>query len=400
MLIPISTDAPLYHRPLGTLTLIAVNLLCGILLTAFPDWTAGLLLPYGHGLTPVRWATSLFVHAGWVHLLGNMIFLWGFGIVIEGKLGAPRFVCLYLTLGILSSAIEQLLFWNSAGGSLGASATIFALLGVCLIWAPANELTLGYWFILRVGAFDIPIVWFALLLIAKSVAIYGFNLGGAGELAHVIGAVVGVAVGSLVLRHGLVDCEGWDLYSWLQGRPRDSSAPDSEASKSDRQRRELQRRARSASQNHSPPAAMTRPVASPIDPRSPERFQRLLAESKPGAAFTEWRRLVAANPDWRANPVDLLSLARVLRKQREFANSGACYAEVCSLDHTQVNACLEYAELLVLIEERPGAARRLLEAAAQSSWTPEQLKRRVQLEQRIQQLLDSGVLELEGRAWR
>jgi len=89
MLIPLNTDAPLYHYPFGTIGLIVANLGC-FALTGFGTDSAALepwALQYGEGLSPVQWFSSAFAHAGVMHILGNMFFLWGFGLVVEGKLG-------------------------------------------------------------------------------------------------------------------------------------------------------------------------------------------------------------------------------------------------------------------------------------------------------------------------
>jgi membrane associated rhomboid family serine protease len=65
-----------------------------------------LLLQYGAGLKPWQWMTSIFMHAGIGHLLGNMIFLWAFGLIVEGKIGWLPFTLLYLAIGCGQSALE------------------------------------------------------------------------------------------------------------------------------------------------------------------------------------------------------------------------------------------------------------------------------------------------------
>lgn len=90
MLIPWNTDAPIYHAPWATGGLILVNVAVfgAMLASGDADQTFGpWLLSYGDGLHPLQWITSNFLHAGALHLLGNMIFLWAFGLVVEGKLG-------------------------------------------------------------------------------------------------------------------------------------------------------------------------------------------------------------------------------------------------------------------------------------------------------------------------
>ncbi|MGE3314732.1 MAG: rhomboid family intramembrane serine protease, partial [Planctomycetaceae bacterium] len=112
MLIPLNTDAPVYHYPYATLGLMLIN--CAVFaLTGTGDvenhFTQQLVVHFGEGLRPHEWLTSLFVHFGYLHLIGNMIFLWGFGLVVEGKLGWWKYLLVYLAVGATVSFIAQTL---------------------------------------------------------------------------------------------------------------------------------------------------------------------------------------------------------------------------------------------------------------------------------------------------
>ena len=102
MIIPWGTDAPLYHRPIATVGLIVVNVFVYLMFPTalYQDWT----LVLGDGIHPAQWVTNLFLHSGIWHVAGNMIFLWTFGFVVEGKLGWWAFMLVYLGLGIVESA--------------------------------------------------------------------------------------------------------------------------------------------------------------------------------------------------------------------------------------------------------------------------------------------------------
>ena len=78
MLIPWGSDAPLYHRPYATITLIVLNVVSFLLFPPgqYKEWT----LILGDDLRPLQWLTNIFMHAGWGQLIGNTIFLWTFGI--------------------------------------------------------------------------------------------------------------------------------------------------------------------------------------------------------------------------------------------------------------------------------------------------------------------------------
>jgi membrane associated rhomboid family serine protease len=107
MIIPWGTDAPLYHRPYATIAMMAINVL--VFFVVPRDAYADYVLILGDGVHPVQWLTNNFLHSGIVHLVGNMIFLWTFGLVVEGKLGWLRFTAVYLLLGVTESAAMQLL---------------------------------------------------------------------------------------------------------------------------------------------------------------------------------------------------------------------------------------------------------------------------------------------------
>lgn len=111
LLVPINTDAPVYHVPVATIGLIVANLVCfaasGFALhpERMDFWT----LQYGNGMNPAQWIPAAFAHGGVMHLLTNMFFLWGFGLVVEGKLGWRVFLPLYFAMAAAWGAGVDLL---------------------------------------------------------------------------------------------------------------------------------------------------------------------------------------------------------------------------------------------------------------------------------------------------
>lgn len=265
MFIPINTDAPLYHFPYATIGLIVINTICFVA-TGCGDailvepW----LLEYGNGLNPLEWIPAAFAHAGFMHLIGNMFFLWGFGLVVEGKLGWKRFIPLYLAMAAGWGASVDLLtlhrtddyvlhttfrefevddfeefeqVWDSEsygmdartalnrakGRCLGASGVIFALLAISLVWAPKNEMHIVGFILYRALSFDITIMVYALWYLALTileliitVASQETTMGSSG--LHLVGCVIGFVVGVVFHKQGWVDCEKWDLFSVLSGK--------------------------------------------------------------------------------------------------------------------------------------------------------------------------------------
>ena len=91
LLLPIATDAPLAHPPLATVAMVVATVLVYGAVGGGPTaLNAGLWLDYGQGLHPFHWLSSNFVHLDLKHLLGNMAFLWVFGLIVEGKVARQR----------------------------------------------------------------------------------------------------------------------------------------------------------------------------------------------------------------------------------------------------------------------------------------------------------------------
>jgi membrane associated rhomboid family serine protease len=135
--------------------------------------------------------TSLFLHAGWVHLLGNMLFLWVFGEALEDELGHWRFLWFYLFCGFFSLLIHSLVAGRLSVPIIGASGAIAGLLGAYLIrypQAPVQTLIfLLVWFkIVEVPAF----VWLGFWL---ALQFYGLRQGGpVAWFAHLGGFITGL----------------------------------------------------------------------------------------------------------------------------------------------------------------------------------------------------------------
>ncbi|MCA9089560.1 MAG: rhomboid family intramembrane serine protease [Planctomycetaceae bacterium] len=385
LLFPINTDAPIYYRPVGTIALIALNVL--VFLSADSTTFERYALHYGSGWTPLQWLTSNFLHGGFLHLLGNMLFLWGFGLIVEGKLGWQKFVPLYLTLGIAECALEQALFRHGEGMSFGASSAIFGLMAIALLWAPRNEVSILYWIIVRPGVMEISVLLFAGMLLVKSVIISGFTgISPSSEFLHLLGALFGLLLGWLLLSRNFVDCEGWDLFSVLRGDHQRASTTLAGAPLVERQPASRERRSR-------------RPAASRDDASSAEeRFFRLLKQGKPQAAWAELTRIRVKQPHWEPPADDLLALARGLRKKREWTSAMHAYRDYVRKSADPI-ARMEVAEILILILERPRAALKLLEDISPSTFNSQGRHKLQQLRERAGAMVADGIVELHDENW-
>ena len=217
-MIPYNTDAPIYHLPIGTFLLIFANVLCfavhGPLDVGHP-W----VLELGTESNPLEWLSSMFAHDGVVHLVGNIYFLAIFGTIVEGKLGCKRFLPLYLFIGLIDSAVTQLIMLPaSEGGVVGASSAIMSLMAICLVWAPQNELSVVFWAMFRLFLFQLSIFAYAMFYIVWEIfwlLIFQFQMS--TPALHLIGSIVGFTAGTLYVKKGWVDCENWDLFAVMAG---------------------------------------------------------------------------------------------------------------------------------------------------------------------------------------
>ena len=151
--------------------------------------------------------TSMFMHAGWLHILGNMWFLWIFGDNVERRFGAPFYLVFYLAAGIVASFAQIWATPNSIIPNLGASGAIAGVLGAYIAMFPTNRVTIiAFRFIPFVVPALVAIgIWAVLQFIS------GFGQiamtdesggGGVAYLAHVGGFIAGVIVGLLFHSRG------------------------------------------------------------------------------------------------------------------------------------------------------------------------------------------------------
>jgi membrane associated rhomboid family serine protease len=219
MLIPWRSDAPVYHRPWGTGGLIVLNILIHLWASASGEaQVESLILHYGT-INPIQWVTHIFLHAGWVHLAGNMMFLWVFGTIVEGKIGLGRFLAVYGGIAVVSGLIEQVLMLGATGGSLGASGVLFGLMAMAFIWAPENEVDCILFLIIFIKSFELRVRTIAIIyVIFEGIEVVVSGLKPSSGLLHLLGVAVGLPTGIIMLKRGYVDCEGWDWYSIQERR--------------------------------------------------------------------------------------------------------------------------------------------------------------------------------------
>jgi membrane associated rhomboid family serine protease len=168
------------------------------------------------GIHPLPWwqgvFTGMFMHASWMHILGNMLFLWIFGNNVEDALGHVRYLFWYLGAGIAAMAAQTavtLIAGNVQDASvpnIGASGAVAGVLGAYFLLLPrARVLTLIFFGIILIR--EIPAVWFLGIWIGLQIWQGGLSLlapqagGGVAFFAHIGGFVFGMATVLLVAQH-------------------------------------------------------------------------------------------------------------------------------------------------------------------------------------------------------
>ncbi len=156
----------------------------------------------GWGAAIVPFFTSMFLHGGWLHLIGNMWFLWIFGDNVEDTLGSFRFLGFYLFCGLAAGATHYALSPTSTLPTIGASGAIAGVLGAYAALFPgARVLTLvplGFIFrLVELPAWVMLGVWFLLQAVSGFVTL-GAAGGGVAWWAHVGGFVAGLAFVRLI----------------------------------------------------------------------------------------------------------------------------------------------------------------------------------------------------------
>jgi len=220
-MIPLRDVIPSRTAPLVTVTIIGLNLAAWLFeLSLSRDVLPAFLRLYGVVPADVRLPTlftSMFLHGGWAHVIGNMWYLWIFGDNVEDRLGHVRFLIFYLLCGFAAAIGQVLMDPTSTVPTIGASGAIAGVMGAYFVLYPRSRvLTLIpliiFWEIVEIPAIFLLGFWFLLQLVSAGSITGSANAGGGGVAfaAHVAGFVAGLA-GVFVFRKRRVS--GWDYGS-------------------------------------------------------------------------------------------------------------------------------------------------------------------------------------------
>lgn len=213
-MIPLRSSEPHYTRPTVTLVIIALNVLVFLyeLSLGMSSYALnGFIMHYG--IVPDRLhyssiITSMFIHGGFLHIAGNMWFLWIFGRGVEDMLGHAKYLFLYFACGIVGALVYIMVSSNSTVPTIGASGAIAGVMGAYLIKFPrAHIVTLVFIFVF-ITTVDIPaafllLYWFAIQFFSGigSVGYSQVSNGDVAWFAHVGGFLAGMAL-MMLMRSG------------------------------------------------------------------------------------------------------------------------------------------------------------------------------------------------------
>jgi membrane associated rhomboid family serine protease len=140
--------------------------------------------------------TSMFMHGGWMHIIGNMVFLKAYGPEMEDAMGRIRYLIFYLMSGMVASLAQIAVMPESTIPNLGASGAIAGVMGAFLITYPRDRIRTLFWFGIFIRITFIPAslligFWFLIQLFSQVGAVANVQAGGVAYMAHVGGFIFG-----------------------------------------------------------------------------------------------------------------------------------------------------------------------------------------------------------------
>ena len=216
-MIPIRDEIKTHRTPIVNYALVVINVL--VFLWMFLNSGNLESIYYEYALIPSNFLngidlgdvkdifTSMFMHGGWMHLIGNMLYLWIFGDNIEDRLGHIGYLIFYLVGGIAAALLQTLISPSSQIPMVGASGAIAGVLGAYLVLYPNSRvytfIPIGFYARVRlVPAVVVLGLWFLLQLISGVGSLGALDQGGTAYFAHIGGFIFGLIVGWMFKRRG------------------------------------------------------------------------------------------------------------------------------------------------------------------------------------------------------
>lgn len=209
-MIPLRDTQPSYTFPFVTVAIIVLNVAAFLYEFSMDPYELNFFIAH-YGVIPTRFQwmdvlTSIFLHGGWMHLIGNMWFLWIYGDNVEDILGHSQYLLFYLLCGVAATMVHVLFNVDSRVPTIGASGAIAGVMGAYVVKFPHSRITTLVPITIFLTTVDIPayfilLYWFVIQFFSGvgSVGHSHLSQGGVAWFAHVGGFLAGVAL-ILVMR--------------------------------------------------------------------------------------------------------------------------------------------------------------------------------------------------------
>jgi membrane associated rhomboid family serine protease len=220
-MIPLRDIIPSRTTPFVTVAIIVVNALAFWLEISLPGPERQAFIRH-FGVVPATFSwttvfTSMFLHGGWMHILGNMWYLWIFGDNVEDRLGHGRYLVFYLLCGVVAALAQTAVNPSSQVPTIGASGAIAGVMGAYFLLYPRSRVLTLVWLFIFIEVIEIPAIyflgfWFLMQLFsgAGSIAHTTGTEGGVAFWAHVAGFVAGLATVFVFRRPERQRVEWWN----------------------------------------------------------------------------------------------------------------------------------------------------------------------------------------------
>ncbi|MDT8303364.1 MAG: rhomboid family intramembrane serine protease [Sedimentisphaerales bacterium] len=380
MILPIRTSITPRRTPYMNYGLIAANVLI-FFLTFYPHTNSvtgpQILRTWAQHFElnadrPYLWqfVSYAFLHGGFMHIIGNMFFLYLFGNNVNDKLGNIGYLCFYLA-GAVFSGIGHT--WVSGGNVIGASGAVAAVTGAYLVLFPQTLITVLYWFFF-IGMVEVPALYFILLkmiLIDNVIARYTPQVA---YDAHLAGYAFGIAAMLGMLAVGLITSSNFDLFSMLRQWNRRRRFRDVVSSGYDPYTGRTENKRVKAKEVKKSPTEQQK------DEKSKEirnEINKRIAERNLQAAAELYLELMSHDSSQILAKQHLLDIANQLAGDNKHAESAQAYEQF--LTHYNNYEYAEQVELMLGIIycrylNKPDLAIKYLEAASEKLTDPGQLK--------------------------
>ncbi|MGH9720868.1 MAG: rhomboid family intramembrane serine protease [Bryobacteraceae bacterium] len=211
-MIPLRDTIPSRSTPVVTAAIIAVNVMVFLYQISLEPYARNHFI-YSYAMIPARFdsislITSIFLHGGWMHLIGNMWFLWIYGDNVEDILGHGKYLLFYALCGVAAGFVQYTMNAGSRIPTVGASGAIAGVMGAYMIKFPHSRIITLVPIIIIFTTIEVPAVllllyWFALQFFngVGSIGYSHASSGGVAWFAHIGGFLAGMALILLIPTH-------------------------------------------------------------------------------------------------------------------------------------------------------------------------------------------------------